>query len=141
MIIDFHTLSGLRKFLLTATPLKMMKNAFYSILKALFVLKIFRFLSWLFGHAGKCLDKKAHVNFKIYDVTDLRKQIVTIHIYPNISRSKGIKPMKFGQLTEHSVNIFLGKSYGKWSRETLLFTKTLHDIKASGLHLSFSAFQ
>ena len=29
---------------------KMMKNAFYFILKALFVLKIFKFLSWLFGH-------------------------------------------------------------------------------------------
>ena len=34
-------------------PLKMMKNAFYFILKALFVLKIFKFLSWLFGHVRK----------------------------------------------------------------------------------------
>ena len=34
-------------------PLKMMKNAFYFILKALFVLKIFKFLSRLFGHVGK----------------------------------------------------------------------------------------
>ena len=32
------------------SPLKMMKNAFYFILKALFVLKIFKFLSWHFGH-------------------------------------------------------------------------------------------
>ena len=32
-------------------PLKMMKNAFYFILNALFVLKIFKFLSWHFGHA------------------------------------------------------------------------------------------
>ena len=31
----------------------MMKNAFYFILKAPFVLKIFKFLSRLFGHAGK----------------------------------------------------------------------------------------
>ena len=30
--------------------LKMMKNAFYLILKALFFLKIFKVLSWLFGH-------------------------------------------------------------------------------------------
>ena len=30
-----------------------MKNAFYLILKALFVLKIFKFLSWLFGHVEK----------------------------------------------------------------------------------------
>ena len=35
------------------SPLKMMKNAFYFILKALFVLKIFKFLSWLFGHIEK----------------------------------------------------------------------------------------
>ena len=34
-------------------PSKMMKNAFYFILKAFFVLKIFKFLSWLFGHVGK----------------------------------------------------------------------------------------
>ena len=35
------------------SPLKLMKNAFYFISKALFVLKIFKFLSWLFGHVGR----------------------------------------------------------------------------------------
>ena len=36
------------------SPLKMMKTAFfYFILKALFVVNIFKFLSWLFGHAEK----------------------------------------------------------------------------------------
>ena len=39
------TLSGLRQFLTTENPLKMMKNAFYLSSKALFVLKIFKFLS------------------------------------------------------------------------------------------------
>ena len=38
---------------LIESPLKMMKNAFYFILKALFVLKLFKFLSRLFGHVGK----------------------------------------------------------------------------------------
>ena len=38
---------------LIESPLKMMKNALYFILKALFVLKIFKFLSRLFGHVGK----------------------------------------------------------------------------------------
>ena len=33
--------------------LKMIKNVFYFILKALFVLKIFQVLSWLFGHSEK----------------------------------------------------------------------------------------
>ena len=35
------------------SPLKMMKNAFHFILKVLFVLKIFTFLCWLFGHVEK----------------------------------------------------------------------------------------
>ena len=59
--------SGLRRFLTTGSPLKMMKNAFYFTLIALFVLKIFTFLSWLFGYIGKRLDQKAKLNFKIYD--------------------------------------------------------------------------
>ena len=32
---------------------KKMKNVFYFILKAFFVLKIFKLLSWLFGHVEK----------------------------------------------------------------------------------------
>ena len=39
------TLSDLRQFLATESPLIMMKNAFYFTLKILFVLKIFKFLS------------------------------------------------------------------------------------------------
>ena len=35
------------------SPPKMMKNVFYFILKALFVIKIFKFLSWLFDHVEK----------------------------------------------------------------------------------------
>ena len=38
-------ISGLRQFLATERPLKMMKNAFYFTLKALFILEIFKFLS------------------------------------------------------------------------------------------------
>ena len=38
---------------LIKSPLDMMKNAFYFILKARFVLKIFKFLSRLFSHVGK----------------------------------------------------------------------------------------
>ena len=49
-------LSGLRQFLAPESSLKMMKNAFYSTSKTLFVLKIFMFLSWLFGHVSKRLD-------------------------------------------------------------------------------------
>ena len=35
---------------------QLMKNAFYFTLKALFVIKIFKVLSWLFGHVEKRLD-------------------------------------------------------------------------------------
>ena len=48
-------LSGLRYFLETESPLKMMKNAFYFTLKALFVLKTFKFLFSIFGHVEKRL--------------------------------------------------------------------------------------
>ena len=42
------------------------------------------------------------------------KQIITIHILPNISRSKEKHSMKFGQLIEHSMkNIFLENPYAK----------------------------
>ena len=50
-------LSGLRQFLSTKSPLKLMKNAFYFTSKALFVLKILKFFSLLFGHVAKRLDK------------------------------------------------------------------------------------
>ena len=40
------------------------------------------------------------------------KQTIVIHILPNISRSKGNQPMKFGQLIDHNIrNIFVTKSY------------------------------
>ena len=51
-------LSGLRQFLVNESPLEMMKDAFYFTLKALFVLKIFKFLSFfiIFGHVEKHLQ-------------------------------------------------------------------------------------
>ena len=39
------------------------------MLKAVFAFQIFKLLSWLFGHVGKRFDKKAMVNFRIYDVS------------------------------------------------------------------------
>ena len=61
-------ISGLRQVLAIESPLKMMKNAFYLTSEALFVLKIFKFLSWLFGYVAKWLDKKDKFNFKFYTV-------------------------------------------------------------------------
>ena len=62
-------LSGLRQFLANKSPLKMMKNAFYFTSKAIFILKILKFLLWIFGHVSKQFDQEDMVNFKFYDVT------------------------------------------------------------------------
>ena len=58
----------------------MLKNTVYFILKTLFVLKIFRFLSWFFGHEEKRLDVKDKVNVKIYDVTTWKINNYNTHI-------------------------------------------------------------
>ena len=47
-----------------------MRNAFYFMLNAHFVLEIFTFLSWYFGYEEKQLDKKAMANFTIYEDID-----------------------------------------------------------------------
>ena len=47
-----------------------------------------------------------------------RQQIITIHIFPNISRSEGNQIVKFGQLTKYNTrNIFLEKSCTKCGGE------------------------
>ena len=46
------------------------------------------------------------------------QQIIAVHILPNISRTKGNKAMKFGQLVEcNMINIFHEKSYTKCGGE------------------------
>ena len=105
-------LSGLSQFLATGSLFKMINNAFYFTLNALFVLKVFEFLSWLFSHVEKRLDWKDEVNFKIDDVTTW----LTNNCNPHIARSKGNQAMKFGQLMEYNTrNNFLEKSYTKQS--------------------------
>ena len=67
----------------------MMKSDFYLILKTLFVLVIFTFLSYLFGYVLKRLDKKAKVNFNIYDVADWTTN--KIHTLPISQEEKEIR--------------------------------------------------
>ena len=48
------------------------------------------------------------------------KQTITIHAFPNISRSKDNQTIKFGQLIECNMrNICLEKSYTKCGGETI----------------------
>ena len=87
------------------------------MLKAVFVLKMFKFLPELFGQVGKRLGKSAKVNFKIYDVTTWQKNNYNTHT-AQYSRSKGKQAMKFGQLTEYNIkNICLEKSNTKCGGE------------------------
>ena len=47
-------------------------------------------------------------------MSQIRQQIITTHIVPNIARSKGNKAMKFDQLLQYKVrDIFLQKIMNK----------------------------
>ena len=104
------------------TPLKIMKNAFYFILKALFVLKVFKFLSWLFGHESLVTGRWSLVKIRL--ISKFMKlqpsyQTITIYTLPNISRSESNKTIKFDQLVDYSKkNIFVQKSCRKWDTGT-----------------------
>ena len=50
---SLKTLRSEKNFLATENPLEMIKTLFISSLNSLFVLKMFNFLSWLFGHVEK----------------------------------------------------------------------------------------
>ena len=73
-------LSGLKQFLTTGGPLENDEKSFLFHLKRTFILKIFKFLSWLFGHAEKLLDQKDKVNFKIFDITTWLANNCNTHI-------------------------------------------------------------
>ena len=104
------SLSCLRQFLATESPLKRKKNAFYFILKTLFVFEIFTYSSWLFDYIEKRLDKKPNFNVKFL-TSQTGQQIIAIHIFPSASRIKGNQSIKLGQLVEYHVrNILLQTS-------------------------------
>ena len=73
------------------------------------------------------------------------KKIITIHILPNISRSKSNQTIKFAQLGEYNMRKYFFKSHadneaGRVVPDLVLFfKKTLH-VKARGQHLNFNTF-
>ena len=51
--------------------------------------------------------------------SQFRQQIITIHIFRNISRNKGYQAIKVGQLIDYNMkNVLLEKSYTKCCGET-----------------------
>ena len=99
--MEFHgikgTLSSLRQFLETESPLKMMKNVFYFTLKALLVLMIFKF--WLeFSVMSKNGFIRKRRLISKFMTSQLGQQTISKHILTNISRSKSNQAI-FGQVT------------------------------------------
>ena len=87
--LSFHAIfSPSKKVDFIESPLKMMKNAFYFILKALFVVKIFNFCPDFFGHVGKWLDKKTEIIFKIYDVINWKANNYHTLIAPYLKKQR-----------------------------------------------------
>ena len=94
---------------------------------------------------NKRRDQKDEVNFKFFDLTTWLT--ITIHILPNISRSKGNQTLKFGQVIEYITReIFFFKNYtenvaGRLVLDLFLFfKKALYAVKPNGLQLSFNHF-
>ena len=72
----------------------MMKNAFYFVLKALFVLEIFKFLPRNFGHV-------------VGEMLTLKFMTSSPGLQQTIATRIGNHTMKFGQLMEYIRIIFL----------------------------------
>ena len=108
------------------------------------ILKILKFLSWIFGRVGKQFDKKAQFNFKIYDVANWETNNYK-YIYTYWPISQEVKAMRKINLFNWYNIIFFQNRYRKWERETnyrrlLVFKKALWKVKASGERFIFNIF-
>ena len=88
------------------SPLKITKNVFDFILKALSVLSYLNFCVDSLAMQKKRLDQKHKFIFKIFDISAWLT--ITIYILPSILRSKGNQTMKFRHVIDYNKrNIFL----------------------------------
>ena len=119
MICLKGTLLGLRQFLVTESLLIITKNAFYFTLKALFFLKIFKFILDFLVIKKYGLIRKRRLISKLM-TSQTGKQTIAICILRDISRSKNNQTMKFDKFIKYNVrNIFLEKSYIKCGGNTI----------------------
>ena len=101
-------------------PLKMMKNAFYFLIKDLFRSQdILIFVPTFLVIQGISLVRKLRLISKFVTL-QTGQQLITVIILPNISRIKGNQTMKFGQSIE----------YNDWE------SSLRHFYEKSKLHLS-----
>ena len=86
------------------SPSTMMKNGFYFILKALFVLKIFKFMSWLICHVEKRTWLEIFWDLWLHSLVNKELQ----YAFRSLSHElKATRQWKFGPLIEYAkINIF-----------------------------------
>ena len=98
---------------------KNVKICSFFILKALFVLKIFKIcLDSLFMENKDLIRKISSISR--FMTSKRGKQTIAIHMLINISRSKNNQAIKFGQLIEYNMrNIFFEISCTKCGGETI----------------------
>ena len=89
-IIFKGALSGLRQFLATEISLKMVKNAFYFTLKALFVHEIFKFFLDFLDMWKNDLIRKTRL-FSKFMTSQPGKQTLAIHTFPISWEVKAIR--------------------------------------------------
>ena len=79
-----------------------MKNAFYFILKALFVLKTFEFLSWLFGHAQKknWLDERWFQNLWCHSLINKQLQYIYFPISQKAKETRQWNLVSFNRILQ-----------------------------------------
>ena len=88
-----------------------MKNSFCLILKALYVRKIFKLLSWHLDHVEKPLAWKIRL-VSTFMTSQTGWKTIVIHRFHKISKGKGNLAIIFGQLKWYNMwNIFMEKSY------------------------------
>ena len=98
------------------SPLKMMKNVFYFMLKHCLFLRYFNFcLDFLVMQKNSLIRKLELISKFVMSQTG--QQIIAIHILPNISKSKSNQTIKFCQLIECIMrNNFWKKIHNMWWR-------------------------
>ena len=127
--------------------LKMMKNDFCFILKALFILKIFKFLSWLFRSFRKNDLIRKVILISKFITSQPGWQTIAIHILHNISQVKATRQWNLVNYKTSIRGIFFFKNYaenevGRLVPDLFLFFKyASYEVKTSGLQLSFNIFR
>ena len=89
-----------------------MTSAFYFILKVLSYLRYLHFSPNFLVMQENGLIRKLKFVSKLM-TSNIGKQMITIHIFPNISRSKDSQEMKLVRLIHFNVDSFFFKSHTK----------------------------